>query len=226
MILRPAFALAAAGAADPAPAVLLRRGDAELARRILMETRVGSRPARPGLGDYFGVLIKAAIGWIGSLLSRAFSGGGSFPWLELVLFVAVGATVLLVVLAIVRRILARRGRGASDRAGSRVVSAAAPIRRDAAAWRSEIEARLSKGDVAGALEALWWWLAEALAAGQPVDSSWTTRDVLARAAESRRSASRDLAAVGVELDVLMYGRRRPSAADVRTSWKRFERVVG
>jgi len=214
--------------------LVLRQGDAELARRILAETRVASTPARPGASEYFGALFEAAMRWIGSVLAKAFSGGGGgFPWLELVALLAIASAIVLVILALVRRLVARarRARQAlSRRPGPGEVAVSVPVRRDAAAWKAEIEARLSRGDVAGALEAVWWWLAESLAAGEPVDSSWTTRDLLARAATGAGGRSRGragvLSAVGVELDRMMYGRRRPSPAEVRASWQRFEQMVG
>jgi hypothetical protein len=91
-----------------------------------------------------------------------------------------------------------------------------PLLCDRRAWKAEIEARLASGDVAGALEAFWWWLASSLSLESAVDASWTTRELLAKA---RR---RELLGLGARLDVLMYGPRIPSSDDVIACLARFE----
>jgi hypothetical protein len=224
VILPALLALAAGpGRVAGAPSALVwREGNSELARRVLAETHVATTPSGPRIADYFGVLLESALRSIATALAATFAGaGGVLPVLRLVALAIVLAAVVLVLFSVIRRVLARRRRDFSP-AGSRIdVAGAAPRRRDAAAWRREIEVRLAGGDVAGALEALWWWFAESLSAtiADPVDSSWTTRELLVRAAR------RDLARVGVELDILLYGLRRPTASDVSASLERFEKSV-
>ena len=79
--------------------------------------------------------------------------------------------------------------------------------------------RLEGGDVAGALEALWWWLAASVTLNAAIDESWTTRELLVRA---RRP---ELLRAGSGLDALMYGRSSPSAADVGACLARFEAEI-
>lgn len=213
-------------------------GDAVLARRVLEETGAATTPAGPQLGDYFADVVVAAVRWILELIARVFSGaGGIGPIVALAVLVLAAAALVLGVIAMVRRSIRRR-RAAAGTEGSRVTEEPSrPGPRDAAAWRAELEARLARGDVPAALEALWWWLAETLTsdsdpeAARPVDASWTTRDVLARAQASARGRARararggELSRLATELDALMYGRTRPSAPDVAASARRFERAL-
>ena len=90
---------------------------------------------------------------------------------------------------------------------------------DRSAWRRQIESRLEGGDVAGALEALWWWLAASLTVNEAIDESWTTRELLVRA---RRP---ELLRAGFGLDALMYGRTSPSVADVGACLERLEKEL-
>jgi hypothetical protein len=226
----------------PAPApppFVWREGDLEVARRALEETRSASVPPGPRLYDYLGDVMGAAIRAITRLIAAVFSGAsGLGPYLQLAAIVLVAALVALAVVLIVRRVIERRRRSPGAQAAPRVEelsASAAP--RDAAAWRRELEERLARGEVAGAIEALWWWLAETLTIGDRggaagrVDRSWTTRDMLdrarARSGGARvRGGDAALARMGVELDVLQYGRTRPSSADVRASVERFEKALG
>ncbi len=209
-------------AAAPAPTLVWRDGDGALVRRVIAETGVSSTPARPGLGGYATALIEAAWRALARALTEAFSGaGGVVPLLPLATFLIIAAAAAALGVFVVRRIVSYGRRRSSASSGSRVEAAeAAPARRDAAAWRREVEIQLARGDVAGALEALWWWLAESLAGGIPVDSSWTTRDLLTRAARG------DLGRVGLEIDALLYGPHRPAASEVSASLERFERALG
>lgn len=83
----------------------------------------------------------------------------------------------------------------------------------------ELRRRLASGDVARALEALWWWLAEAL--GTPrADPAWTSRELLVHA--GRPDLRGDLR----HFDRLAYGPSDPTADDVRALWRRLAEHVG
>jgi hypothetical protein len=125
----------------------------------------------------------------------------------------VGLLVVLVAAALVAVALARAARGRRRRAapaapGAEVAAPPPGPPRGVAGWRAELERRLAAGDVAGALEALWWWLARALA-GEGADESWTGRELVAR---SRR---RDLLPLVARLDAMAYGPERPEPEAVR-----------
>ncbi len=75
-------------------------------------------------------------------------------------------------------------------------------------WLTELRARLARGDVPAALEALWWWFARSLS-GAAAESSWTSRELLAHASRP------ELAPLAAALDRLLYGETRPSVEDVR-----------
>lgn len=84
---------------------------------------------------------------------------------------------------------------------------------------AQLRRRLTSGDVAGALEALWWWLAEAL--GTPrADPAWTSRELLLHAGR------RDLRGELRHFDRLAYGPSEPTAGEVRTLWRRLAEQVG
>ena len=105
-----------------------------------------------------------------------------------------------------------------EEAGSAVALGAAPATWDAAAWRAELERRLSEGRIAEALEALWWWLARSVA-GERAEPDWTGRELVARA---RREDLRDLVR---RLDAFTYGPRRPAAEDLRRLLGRLEERI-
>ncbi|MEM7482651.1 MAG: hypothetical protein AAF481_15850 [Acidobacteriota bacterium] len=88
-------------------------------------------------------------------------------------------------------------------------------------WRSELFRRLDRGDTSGALEALWWWLAERLAQSTAPDTaqeaarsttlaSWTGRELI------RRSRRPDLSDSVSVLDRLRYGPIAPQVPQVRS----------
>ncbi len=90
---------------------------------------------------------------------------------------------------------------------------AARLGRGAADWLAELERRLAAGDMAGALEAAWWWLARSLAA-ERVDPAWTSRELLDRARLGRSRRQRLLPAVR-QLDTLAYGPKAPRPSEIR-----------
>jgi hypothetical protein len=91
------------------------------------------------------------------------------------------------------------------------------VQRPRGDWAAEAQARLARGDVRGALEAAWWWLATALSA--TVDPTATTRELVTGAGRS------DLVPLARRMDALTYGAAPPTVADVRDLLKRVEGAV-
>lgn len=209
--------LPAASAATPAPLVL-QAADEGLLRRVLVETHVVRQPSGPDLADYFGALAHAFMRWVKGLFSARPSLAENLTLtVEIFAVAAVGLGLGLLAVALLRRVRAsaRPGGPAVPRLGWKEGDGQAPAL-DRSAWRREIQARLERGDVAGSLEALWWWLAASLTVDEAIDESWTTRELLVHA---RRP---ELARAGFGLDALMYGRTSPSPADVGACLARFE----
>lgn len=171
----------------------------------------------PPESSYLGELARAVRQALTELLmagARTLHVPAAALWGAVALFAA------LVVLLIGRSLLVRLRRR-SPRAGrvgaDEVTSPEMP--RDAAGWRAELERRLAAGQVAGALEALWWWLARSLA-GDDAEPDWTSRDLVAR------SSRDDLRGLVRRLDAFTYGPRRPAVEDLRGLVGRLEEVLG
>jgi hypothetical protein len=180
-------------------------GDRALLERILTEAHVDTRVEAPSWGEW---LADAIAG----LLERVALGlGNSLPGLPPGVVAVVG-WALLALLATAVALIVVRSLGARAPAHRRGVSPAQSVSAPEPAlaqvdWRSEAARRLAAGDAEGALAAAWWWFATSISRG-PIDAAWTTREVL------ERSRRRDLEPLGRELDVWMYGPRRPGVGDV------------
>jgi len=209
----------AARAAAASAGLAWRQADPELLRRILAETRAAASPERPALSGYLGVWLHELFKLIGRAFSAALPAGVA-EIAQLVALLVLAAAVALLAVSIARRVRRRIPRGAPvPRLAWTEQEDAAAISAGRAEWRRRIDERLARGDVAGALEALWWWLACSVAPGGAVDSSWTTRELLAR---SRRA---DLMSQAAALDVLMYGSLEPTASGVAACVARLERSL-
>jgi hypothetical protein len=215
------FAPSADTAARSAPAFAFRSADPDLVRRVLIETGVVREPSGPSLAGYVSAWGEAIARWISDFFSaRPGLAEGIVSAMELVAIGVVATAAVLLIAVVVRRASRRKTAAPSTPASwSRVPEPVPAAAIDRAAWRSELEARLSRGDVTGALEALWWWLAASLGMDVAVDPSWTTRELLGKA---RRP---ELLGASATLDVLMYGRGAPSERDVRTCLSRFEEIL-
>jgi hypothetical protein len=200
------------------PPLAYHLADGETVRRILHETGVATKPAGPPLTSYFGAWIEALVRWIAGLFAEMPGIAGGIRNAALVIaIVTVALALTLVALSIVRGARRRRPRAPSEpRPGGTEIPEDAPPPRDRFAWRARIEARLARGDVAGALEALWWWLASSLPLESDADESWTTRELLVKAGRH------ELLGLSGTLDVLMYGPRAPLPGDVTACLARFE----
>lgn len=189
--------------------------DRELVERALQGVE---RTPVPPEGSYLGELWRAFQQGLLDLLERSrLLALPAFVLFGLAVIVAVLAALLLV-WALLPRLRARRAKRRAEEGDVVAVGGVPPAARDAAAWRAELERRLSEGKTAEALEAAWWWLARSVA-GPKVEPDWTSRDLLAAA---RRD---DLQDVVRGLDTLTYGPRRPGLEEVRTLVGRLEAVL-
>jgi hypothetical protein len=221
LILLPADLLAAAlGPKAAAPAFAFHSADAKLLDRVLAETEVVRQPPSPSLTGYVGAWNEAIAHWIVEFFNARPGVARSIVFAVEIAGIAI-VVVAVVMLAVIlsRRLRPRRAPVEPTPPGWSRVPAAAAAGRDPSFWKSEIEARLARGDVAGALEALWWWLAASLLPGKRVDTSWTTRELFAQA---RRP---ELFSMLATLDVLMYGRGAPSAGAVSACVSRLEGIL-
>ena len=119
------------------------------------------------------------------------------------------ALVGWLLLRVLRRFLDRRADSGGDgRVAVETPRRPAPASRD---WAEELRRRLEGGDVAAALEALWWWLATQV--GVPdADPSWTSRELLVHAGRG------DLRRPVRRLDHMIYGPEAPAIGDVQEFW--------
>jgi hypothetical protein len=195
--------------------------DEELLRQVLAETRVATRPAGPTLLAYVSDVMEALFRRLGAFFaSQPEVVRGILGTAVVIALAVVVAALLLLALAAFRRLRGRADRGPSvphlvwsEKPGDRIPA------HDRAAFRAEIEACLARGDIAGALQALWWFLATSLGMDSPIDPSWTTRELLQRAGRA------ELLRLAPLLDALRYGRRTASRKDVADGLQRVEEAL-
>jgi hypothetical protein len=174
-------------------------------QRVLAESKVQQVPEPPQasyLGELSGMMQRALM----NLLAK----GSKMLNLPRPVYqaIALGLAALAVLLLLQLLVPRLRRRKVRRTEGDIAEIERPPAARSAAAWRAELERRLGEGHIAEALEALWWWLARSLAAGQ-AEPAWTSRDLVVR---SRREDLRDLVR---RLDAFTYGPRRPAVEELR-----------
>ncbi|MEM9555496.1 MAG: hypothetical protein AAGC60_14665 [Acidobacteriota bacterium] len=193
-------------------------GDSELMRRLLEQGEIDTRREAAGVGDYFFDLWSALYLQIARLLENALPGLAPWlRWLDAVLPWILGAFALLAVTLLTVKIW--RARRTAPAVDVEIERPSMAPERDASAWDATLRARLAAGDLHGALEALWWWLAGRLGAAR-ADASWTARELVTR------SGRRDLLPWVQRFDRLAYGTRSMSREatddvsieDVSTLW--------
>jgi hypothetical protein len=212
-----ALAVHAPAAARRAVAFHGAVADPALMARVLAASRVDARGSSPDASYW-----RDFLAWLASLtgiVGRQQPPRGWFLWTVAALLGA-GVAALLV-----RRWRAARRSRADAKPASVVAMAAGGGARaaagvesagwDAAAWRLELDRLLTEERLAEALGAFWWWLARSLA-GARAEATWTGGDLLGW---SRRD---DLRALVRQLDVLRYGRRPSSSAEIRRLVARLE----
>src|SRR5258708_15451320 len=151
----------------------------DLVERILVESGVDRTVPPPGWAGYLRALAEAFSEWLGGLFPglRGLSSISTKLGPRATLLLT--AALLLILCALLRiAVLRRRTRRAAPATPPLSPSMARTFPdRDRAAWRQEIDRRLAARDVAGALEALWWWFARSVSS-RHVYPSWTSRGLL------------------------------------------------
>lgn len=184
--------------------------DHELVRELARDGEVDASLPRRGAFDYLAHLGRRLAAWLMDVLwpfgRYARSVGAAVGGTVVVAALLTASLVsFLAARALLRR---RRSRRAPAGPGPELLSPEPSLPSwDDARWREELRERLDRSDVAGALEALWWWLARSLA-GASVHESWTSGDLLGI---SNRPGLRDPVR---RLERMMYGSRPPSRDDV------------
>lgn len=186
----------------PAPAI---EADRALVEEAVRQGGVATERLSPRVADYAYELTA----YLGGLLERLIkAAGGAVPesfGVGCLGFIVVLALLLACWLAL--RMWLRRSKK-EPAAVELAPASSAPALPPGADWEGELEGRLVRGEVHAALEALWWWLAGRLGA-PAAESSWTTRELVARAGR------RDLLRLVTPLDRLIYGAGQPTAGEVR-----------
>lgn len=191
--------------------------DQELMRRLLEQQGVAQALPPPAWTEYLMHLVRTALERLLEPLFRHLPAAGLARGL---LFFSMAVAVIALGALVVRALARRRRRKpatATEPAAAGAAREAARSLGPADFW-NRLDAHLAGGDVAAALEALWWWLAVSVAR-EPVDPSWTTRELLARAGRG------DLGAFSVVLDRLTYAAARPQASDVRAFAERLQAAL-
>lgn len=205
-----------AGPAAPPLAIVAARGDEALVRRLVAEHGIDASATRAGWNEWILDVLGAFFRWLGDLIGRTIQAlGVTVPGLERIAVAVVSIAALLLAVAAVRAVLRRRRRAEGGRVDVESHEVGHAAARDAEAWRRRLDARLAAGDVAGALEACWWWIARSLGA-EAVDPAWTSGELV------RRCRRDDLRPGVGALDGFIYGPRQPSAAEVGALVSRLE----
>ncbi len=198
------------------------KADRELLRQAMVEARIATDRSRPGLTLWARDAGLAISQRMAAWMERVLPGFNRWlaPVVEPVL------VTMLALLAAVLLVLVMRFAGTRWRRRAQVTTSPAPVQHldtadeaDARDWEGDLRRSLGSGDVATAIEALWWWLATGLVADR-AEPSWTSRELVVRAGR------RDLLADVRRLDRMMYGATRPQADEVRRLWGRLRESVG
>jgi hypothetical protein len=198
-------------AASPPPVAFPHQpADHALLQRVMDEEGVARAVSEPDWSGYLVDLARAALEVMPDVMAPARDAiarlGFSMESASIVLLAVLAAVIAALATIAVLRLVRRRRPAALPR--DAVVETLVEAPRDPAVWRTLLEEHLRAGGMAEALEALWWWLAASVSRG-PVDPSWTSRELLARAGRP------DLGPWAARLDRMTYGPRRPVADDVR-----------
>jgi hypothetical protein len=191
--------------------------DPELVRRVLAESGVDQRLPAPGVSAYAQALVEALWRRLAELLRPL--RPRLLPHMEwLALALMAGAIVFLGLL--LARALKRRRAAAREAPTSRPAEQQPTPQagRDREGWRRAFEERCGRGEVAGALEAIWWFLATSIAP-RDVDPAWTSRELL------EESSRQDLTPLARGLDRMIYGSLRPAVAELRLFFGRLREAL-
>lgn len=189
--------------------------DTALLEQLARQSGIERELPAPGLDEYMLTLAEALAEWLRSSFGPVGRLLAAHPvMLELLTRGLLVALVLAIGVALLRGLRSRRAAAAVE--APRLATGAAPApERDREAWRAELDARLNRGDVPAALEALWWWFARSLLGARALGCQ-TTGELVAQAGRA------DLGALSDALDRLCYGSARPTPAELRAWLRRAE----
>ena len=194
--------------------------DLDVLQRVIRESGADQTPPAPSWAGYAGALLEAFVAWL-ERVRPDLPGLRDLPGVLGPAFAMIAAGLLVVVLlAIVRSISRRRSaRRVRSPVSARAMPAPTPVAdlgRDG--WRSEIEHRLAAGDLAGALEASWWWFARAITTAR-VDPAWTSRELLDHAQRLELERAR------LQPRPAPLRRGTPGGEDIRAFLRRAEQTL-
>ena len=210
IVVYPALGAGAEGQSRPVE-FRFEAADRELVERLARENAVDTAVPRRGVLAYLERLLHHLAFWLMERLTplgRYAKGVGTA--IGGAALVAAVLTALLLLFVLVRYVVRRR------RLTPDPTSSAIPCPEpqppswgswDTARWRQELQHRIEESDVAGSLEAVWWWLARSLL-GSRVQDSWTSGDLLS---SSNRAGLKEPVR---RLERMMYGTRTPSLEEV------------
>lgn len=207
-------------AQDQASGFRFEAADHELIERLARENVVETTVVRRGVLAYLEHLRNRLSLWLMDLLEPfgqyAKELGNAIGSAALI---AAALTALLLLYLGVRYAFRRTSRPAPDPSSSTIPG---PERNvpvwDRARWREELDRRIEESDVAGSLEAVWWWLARSLL-GSRVQGSWTSGDLLSS------STGPGLKEPVRRLERMMYGTSAPSLEEVHDLVRSLERQL-
>jgi hypothetical protein len=192
--------------------------DRELLQEVVRETDVETSRPRPEAGQYLDDFSAALLAWMAEHLGSLGEGAVRVvAWFARIGWLILVGILVLCLLALLLLGLRRRvRRGAPARAPeARAEATAPPAQVD---WEDRLRTSLSRGDIPGALEALWWWIASRLVTTD-VDPAWTNRELMLVAGRP------DLMPQARDLDRMMYGAHLPQTGDVRRLWDRLRELL-
>ncbi len=189
-------------------------------RQVISGAHVDTKVPSPEWSGYLTLLAERAVEWIaarlqpfGKFLGHSLKTAG-YIIKGIVLLAALLLILMLVALAVQYYQRKRRRQPTPD---SLITFQPDLVQSlfDREEWRREFDRRFEAGDMAGAIEALWWWFARSIA-GSKVEASWTTRELI-------QSAGRiDLQNFVGPLDKMAYGTARPDSDEVHRLRTRIE----
>jgi len=195
--------------------------DSELVLRLARENAVDTVVPRRGVLAYVQHLRHRLTLWFIDLLQPLgqYAKGLGNVIGGTAMVAAVLTALLLLFLGLRHFVRRRRSRVAADPSISAIPGPEPRIASwDTARWRQELQRRIDESDVAGSLEALWWWLARSLL-GSRVQDSWTSGDLLS---SSNRAGLKEPVR---RLERMMYGTRSPSLEEVLDLVQSLERQL-
>ncbi len=179
--------------------------DNQLIEEIYTQTNLAESQPAPGFGAYAGHLVREALAALFPPLADRVS---TFLNLSTWFWLALGAGALVTAIALLlqgfsqRRVIHSEGKAAEIGVEFEQQPKYSPQE-----WIERHRRAMQAGDLAAALEALWWWVASVLSP-PGLDSSWTTRQLT-------RFAGNDAIRIALRrLDELAFGTASADRSDV------------